>query len=133
VLVGGYHRPPGSILIVEQPEIHLHPKAQAEVGTFLAGVVDRGVQVFAETHSEHLLLRIQSHVAAGDLAADDVNVFSVFSDEETKRKICLRIPVGEDGFFTEEWPRGFFPERLAEARRLSMLAHQHSAGGDRHV
>ncbi|MHC4610100.1 MAG: AAA family ATPase, partial [Planctomycetota bacterium] len=41
VLVGGYHRPPGSILIVEQPEIHLHPKAQAEVGTFLAGVVDR--------------------------------------------------------------------------------------------
>jgi predicted ATPase len=58
VLVAGYFRPRNSILIIEQPEIHLHPKAQAELGTLLCDLHKRDIQLFIETHSEHLLIRL---------------------------------------------------------------------------
>ena len=122
ILVAGYYLPTGSVLIVEQPEIHLHPRAEAEVGTFLCEVAKRGVQLLIETHSEHLLLRLQSHVASGDLSPEDVNVFYLYSDTEAEKKQCKRIPLGTDGFFKEEWPKGFFPERLQEAKRLARFS-----------
>jgi len=122
ILVAGYYLPSESILVVAQPEMHLHPKAQAEVGTFLCEVAKRGVQLFVETHSEHLLLRLQSHVASGELTPEDVNVFYIYPDEQQHKKICHRIPLGKDGFFIEDWPRGFFPERLEEAKKLAKFS-----------
>jgi len=122
ILVAGYYLPSKSILIIAQPEIHLHPKAEAEVGTFLSEVIKRDIQIFVETHSEHMLLRLQSHVASGELSPQDVNVFYVYSDAQSRRKHCRRIPLGKDGFFLEEWPRGFFPERLEEAKRLAKFS-----------
>lgn len=122
ILVAGYHIPEFSKLIIEQPEIHLHPKAEAEVGTFLYDISKRNIQIFVETHSEHLLLRLQSYVAAKKLAASDINVFYVYSDKGSK--ICQILPIGEDGYFSKEWPRGFFPERLEEARNIAKLTSQ---------
>lgn len=119
ILVSGYSIKSNSILMMEQPELHLHPKAQAEIGTFLLDVANRDVQIFVETHSEHLLLRLQSHVAAGDLSKDDISVFYVYSDREKRNKVCKLMPIGKDGFYTEKWPRGFFPERLEEAKRIA--------------
>lgn len=117
ILVAGYTVPEGSKLIIEQPEIHLHPNAEAEVGSFIYDVSKRNVQVFVETHSEHLLLRLQSYVAAKKLSPKDINVFFVYSNE--KEKVCKRIPISEDGYFSEDWPLGFFPERLREAKRIA--------------
>lgn len=121
VLVAGLTAEKDRILAVEQPEIHLHPKSQAELGSFFCDVAKKGVQLILETHSEHLLLRIQSHVAAGDLSPEDVHVF--YFDHENiegkERKVVRRIPLGEDGLFQAKWPKGFFPERLAEAKRLA--------------
>lgn len=122
ILVAGYQLDAGRTLAIAQPEIHLHPKAEAEIGTFLCDVASRDIQVFAETHGVHLMLRLQSHVAAGDLSPDDVNVFCIYSDKRTKKKMCRRIPMGPDGFFQEEWPRGFFTERLDEAKRLAKFS-----------
>jgi len=122
ILVAGYYLPSESILIVAEPEMHLHPKAQAEVGTFLCEVAKRGVQLFVETHSEHLLLRLQSRVASGELTPEDVNVFYIYPDEQQHKKIYHRIPLGEDGFFIEDWPGGFFPERLEEAKKLAKFS-----------
>jgi len=122
ILVAGYYLPSESILIVEEPEIHLHPKAQAEVGTFLCEVAKRGIQLFVETHSEHLMLRLQSHVASGALTPKDVNVFYIYPDEQQGKKLYQRIPLGKDGFFVEDWPRGFFPEGLEEAERLAKFS-----------
>lgn len=102
ILVAGYNIPSKSSLILAQPEIHLHPKAEAEVGTFLCEIAKRDVQLFVETHSEHLLLRLQSHVAAGDLSPQDVSVFYVYPDSRIGKKLCRRIPLGEDGFFAED-------------------------------
>ena len=125
VLVAGFHVREGGIFIVQEPEIHLHPKAQAELGSLFKVLHKRGIQLIIETHSEHLLLRLQSHVRKGDIKAKDVNVYYV--DPAAKRrkkkgKTVTRIEIGEDGYFTKEWPRGFFPERLREAERLAGLS-----------
>ncbi len=123
ILVAGYHLPQESTLILAQPEIHLHPKAEAEVGTFLYEVAKRGIQLFVETHSEHLLLRLQSHVASGELLPQDINVFYIYSDTDRHEKRIKVLPLGKDGFFVDDWPRGFFPERLEEAKRLAKFSN----------
>ncbi|MFC1901367.1 DUF3696 domain-containing protein [Chloroflexota bacterium] len=119
ILVAGYFIPTNSTFIIEEPEIHLHPRAQSEIGTFLYEISQKGVQIFVETHSEHLLLRLQRHIASGKLSPKDVNVFYVYSEEQKKNKIAKLIPIGKDGYFTEEWPHGFFPERLREAENIA--------------
>jgi predicted ATPase len=121
ILVAGFNLMGGRILIVEEPEIHLHPKAQAELGSLFKSLYKKDIQLFIETHSEHLLLRLQSHVARGDIDANDVNVFYIDPAGKGKGKEVTRIPLGKDGYFEEQWPKGFFPERLQEAERLAGL------------
>jgi AAA15 family ATPase/GTPase len=65
---------PGQLVYIEQPEIHLHPKAQMAMAQILADAANRGVRVVAETHSALLLLGIQSLVAEGKLSADKVKL-----------------------------------------------------------
>ncbi len=55
--------PPGSLILLEQPELHLHPRAQAALGDLLILAAQRGMQVVIETHSEHLLLRLRRRLA----------------------------------------------------------------------
>lgn len=122
VLIAGFNVGKGGIFIIEEPEIHLHPKAQAELGGLFCGLYKRGIQLLIETHSEHMLLRMQSHIARGTIKAEDVNVFYIDPAGKGKRKMIHQIPVGEDGYFVEDWPKGFFPERLKEAERLAGLS-----------
>lgn len=122
ILVAGYFIPKNGTFIIEEPEIHLHPKAQAEIGTFLKEVSKNDVQILVETHSEHLLLRLQSHIASGELSPEDVNVFYIYTEEKNKRKIEKLIPIAKDGYFSEDWPKGFFPERLNEAKKIAKYA-----------
>ncbi len=126
IIVAGLNRNKGDLLIMQQPEIHLHPKAQAGLGSFINTVAQKGVQIILETHSEHLLLRVQSHIASGELKPDDVFVYyfdSEINPEDNKqRKVVHRISFNENGLFRDKWPKGFFPERLNEARRLAKLS-----------
>ena len=117
VVVGGYNSSPGSIFMVEQPEIHLHPRAQAELGDFFLQLYEKGVQCVVETHSEHLMMRLQRHVARGAISPDHVVVNYVNPSEYGKS--VLRLPLNEDGIFTMDWPQGFFEERLQEATELA--------------
>jgi len=120
ILVAGYNLDEGDILLVQEPEIHLHPKAQAELGTFFYELAKEGIQTIVETHSEHMLLRLQAHVADKecDLKPEDVNIYYVYLDKDNKRKI-KKLELGEDGFFKDEWPHGFFPERYNEAKKIA--------------
>lgn len=120
VLVSGLNLSEGRAMIVEQPELHLHPRAQAELGTFFKEIAVKGNQVFIETHSEHLLLRLQSHVARGDLSPRDINVFYVGAKEKGGKSTTF-LPLDKDGYFTKDWPEGFFPERLEEAKRIAII------------
>jgi len=124
ILVAGYFIPKNSTFIIEEPEIHLHPKAQSEIGTFLRDISHKNVQIFVETHSEHLLLRLQRHIASGELRPEDVSVFYVYSEEKEKSKIEKLIPIGLDGYFAQEWPQGFFPERLIEAEQIAKQSYR---------
>lgn len=70
VLIQGFSSSPGTILILEQPEIHLHPRAQAELGDMLLAISRRGVRLLVETHSEHLLLRLRRRMAESQLGQE---------------------------------------------------------------
>ena len=124
ILVAGYTAQEGSILLMEQPELHLHPKAEAEIGSFLKDVAKKkDVQLVIESHGVHLLLRLQRHVAAGDIKPEDINVFFVYPDEKKKkRKLLKQLPLDKEGYFLKKWPKGFFPERLNESRELAKLS-----------
>ena len=66
VLILCSYAPEGSILILEHPEAHLHPKVQSELADVLIDVVkNRNVQIILESHSEHLLLRLMRRIAGG--------------------------------------------------------------------
>jgi predicted ATPase len=119
VLAGGYALRSGSTYMVEEPEIHLHPRAQAELGSFFYELYSNGVYSLVETHSEYLILRLQQYVAQGLLAPKDLRVIYVYPSPKGKKAIPLLLD--EKGYFLDEWPEGFFPERLEEAKRLSRL------------
>jgi predicted ATPase len=117
VLVAGFNLKSGGTLLVEQPEIHLHPRAQAELGSFLCQLHSRRVQTIVETHSEHLVLRLQQNVANGVIPPEDVIFYYVHAKGGRKR--AVKMILDDDGRFLGEWPEGFFPERLEEAKRLA--------------
>lgn len=64
----------GNIIIIENPEAHLHPRGQAEMGKLIAETVARGVQVFVETHSDHVINGIRVSVKKGVVKPEDVNI-----------------------------------------------------------
>jgi hypothetical protein len=102
------------IISIEQPEVHVHPKLQADLGDLLVKAIERKNQFIVETHSEHLVLRLQRLVREKEIKPEDVSIIYVsrgFDGAEARR---LRLD--EDGYFIDEWPNGFFPERLRELR-----------------
>ena len=123
VLVSAYASN-NELLAIEQPEIHLHPALQAELGdVFLQSALAGGGNTFlVETHSEHLLLRIMRRMRetnAGDLPAgvpevrpEDVMVLFVESDGP--QSIIREMPLNERGELVKAWPGGFFEEGLRE-------------------
>jgi len=99
---------------IEQPEVHIHPRLQADIGDLLAATIQepRGHRYIVETHSEHLVLRMQRLVREGQLTPDDVSILYVSRGQNGSRVERLRLD--EDGDFMDDWPGGFFPERLRE-------------------
>lgn len=100
------------IISIEQPEVHIHPRLQADLGDLLIESVSRRNQFLIETHSEHLVLRLMRRVREGKLNKDQVSILYVARDEEGASVYPLRLD--EDGDFIDDWPDGFFPERLNE-------------------
>jgi hypothetical protein len=104
----------GKLLAMEQPEIHLHPALQAELGDVFieAALGDRKNTFILETHSEHLILRLMRRIREGKLNPSDIGVVFVEPLAHGSRFIELRID--EEGDFIDEWPGGFFEESFHE-------------------
>ncbi len=105
-----------SVIIVEQPEIHLHPAMQADLADLVVESIQpggRANQVVLETHSENLMLRVQRRIREGILDAGDVAVIYVDQDPEG-RAVVRELRIDEAGEFIDEWPNGFFVERFDE-------------------
>lgn len=124
VLVAGIKHTRESIgspmLIVQEPEIHLHPNAQAELGTFFASVAKYPGQIFLETHSDSLVLRIARHVALGDLSPSDVRIYYVRGPDSPDS--IFEMQIDESGSFRPDWPVDFFPQRQIESFELARVA-----------
>jgi hypothetical protein len=118
LVVQAFHSPPGSIIFLEQPEIHLNPRLQCQLSNLFACIARSRKTVVVETHSEHLVLRLRVLIAEGKLKPDDVALYYV--EREGARSSVRQIPIKEDGFIeSSQWPRGFFEESLVEALRLA--------------
>lgn len=105
-----------SVICIEQPETHLHPRLQARLADLLIDatrVEDRANQVVVETHSEHLMLRLQRRIREGDLDPQDLCVLYVDQDEAGAARVH-RLRLDDGGDFIDEWPDGFFDERMIE-------------------
>ncbi len=99
---------------MEQPEIHLHPRLQAELGTLFAKCIGKPFQnrFIIETHSHHLMLRIQRLIRKGMLKSSDVSV--IYVDKGESGSTCLELRLDEEGEFIDRWPNGFFEEGFEE-------------------
>jgi len=105
-----------SVICVEQPEIHLHPALQAQLADLLiesTAEEGRANQFLVETHSEHLVLRLQRRIREGSLSQDRVNVIYVDQAEGGNTR-CSLLRLDKNGDFLDQWPNGFFDERLDE-------------------
>lgn len=112
------------ILAVEQPELHIHPAIQCNLGDLLAAqaIKDESRTMLLETHSEHLVLRMLRRVrenAEGVLPSDAAPLtpchLSVLWVEQENGVVRIKaIPVNAQGDFDEQWPKGFFEERANE-------------------
>jgi len=102
-----------AVLIIENPEAHLHPGAQSRMGKFLQLVASSGVQVIVETHSEHIIdgIRVQA-ACQRETDSIQINYFTVSDNVEIKT-----IHVNEDGELSE-WPEGFFDQKSLDLRDL---------------
>jgi predicted ATPase len=96
---------PGQLLYIEQPEIHLHPRAQFALAQLLAAAAERGVHVVVETHSSTLLLGVQALVAESRLAAELVKLHW-FERKADGHTVVTSADLDEAGRFGD-WPEDF--------------------------
>ena len=107
----------GATVLIEEPEIHLHPKAQADLAEVLAETAKADdKQVIMTTHSEHIAGRLLTLVAEKRLTTDELAIYSFDKDNETGECSAIEIGVTELGQ-TEGGLTGFFDTNLAEMDR----------------
>ncbi len=104
--------PEGSTVILEQPEIHLHPLAQANLAdVIINAAMHRRVQVILESHSEHLLLRLQRRVAEEAVSADEIKLY--FCDAREGASKLRPLDLDLFGQITN-WPQSFMGDAFGE-------------------
>lgn len=112
VLVLCYYTPENSTIILEQPEIHLHPKVQSDLADVLIDVVkNRNVQIILESHSGLLLHRLQRRIAEEQIAAEDTALYFCQINDGTSE--IERLKVDEYGNISN-WPRDFFGDDIGD-------------------
>ena len=105
VLVAVIAAEPGRLVYIEQPELHLHPRAQVALARVLADAAKRGVRVVAETHSSLLLLGVQTLVAEGDLSPELVKLHWFSRDKNGVTEVSS-VDLDEAGAYGD-WPMDF--------------------------
>lgn len=112
-----------SLIAIEQPELHVHPALQTELADlFIQSAKERGNRFFIETHSEHLILRVMRRIrettrnslpeGKHPIKPEDVAILYVQPGESGS--VVQELRIDEQGRFLDNWPQGFFEERLDE-------------------
>jgi len=120
VLTLCYYVPERSTIIMEQPEIHLHPAVQAGLAdVFIDAIKSRRIQIILESHSEHLLRRLQRRMAEEKLSPDDTALY--FAKMDNGRSVLERLEVDLFGNI-RNWPESFFGDELGDLVRMTEAA-----------
>jgi predicted ATPase len=131
ILIMGLLSPPNSLLIIEQPELHLHPYVQARLGDFFMGLAKCKKQCLIETHSENLVSQLRLHVVeAGGLEKSDCIVYFVDQDEGGATTF-EKIEISPNGNILN-WPDGFFDETMLQEDRITAESVRKRAREARH-
>jgi predicted ATPase len=117
ILVRGLLAPADGTLVVEQPELHLHPALQVRIADFFLAMASIGKQVIIETHSEHLVNAIR--VKAAEDTTNELHKLCkiYFLSTESEKPQVRDLSVQADGSLNE-WPECFFGEALTLSGRL---------------
>jgi len=108
-----------TVIIIEEPESHLHPYAHAQLAQLFFDSIlsDKNKRYLFETHSQNFVLRMRRLVAEGKLKPEDIALYYVDYDEDENVSKLEKIKVNEDGS-VEKWPEGVFGETVLETRAI---------------
>lgn len=113
IIIESFYAPSDSVILIEQPEIHLHPKAQSILGDlFIKATKENNRTFIVETHSEHMLSRVRRRIAENKINASDIAIY-YFKPTPEGTKI-QRVTLNDQGQY-ESFPEGFFEEDVIEA------------------
>lgn len=126
VLVECFYAPANSIILMEQPEIHLHPRAQAFLADVMIDVInaredgkDRNIQLLIETHSEHFLRRLQRRIAEDAVRQEQVAAYFADVSRTPAKLEELRLDMYGN---IENWPKDFFGDEMEDITEQSRAA-----------
>jgi predicted ATPase len=115
-----YYAPEGSTLLLEQPEIHLHPVVQAGLAdVFVDAARNRNIQIILESHSEHLLRRLQRRVAEEAMKPEDAALYFCSMEKGESHLTPLHLDIFGN---IENWPEDFFGDEFGEIAAMSQAA-----------
>ena len=127
VLVLCYYVPEGSIVLLEQPEIHLHPSVQSGLAdVFVDAVENRNIQIILESHSEHLLMRLQRRIAEQKLSPEKVALYFSRPGPDGSELTPLELDLYGQ---INNWPQGFFGDEFSEMAAITKAAMQRKGAG----
>jgi predicted ATPase len=108
---------PGSLVLLEQPELHLHPAVQQRLGDFLLACARSGRQLLVETHSEYLIARLRFRAVEDrtDRTRDQFTV--VFAKRDDRGRTRFESAFA-NRYGAIDWPPGFFDQSQEESRRI---------------
>ena len=126
VLVQCFYAPEGSIILMEQPEIHLHPSAQSALADVMIDVInsrengnDRNIQLVIETHSEHFLRRLQRRIAEDAISQEEVSVYFANNSKTPATLEPLQIDIFGN---IKNWPENFFGDEMGDITEQAKAA-----------
>lgn len=126
VLVQCFYAPAGSIILMEQPEIHLHPSAQSALADVMIDVInsrengnDRNIQLVIETHSEHFLRRLQRRIAEDAISQEEVSVYFANNSKTPATLEPLQIDIFGN---IKNWPENFFGDEMGDITEQAKAA-----------
>lgn len=115
IVVQGLLLPPGGIMIVEDPEAHMHPAVQAAMVDFFTEMAKQGKRFIIETHSDHVVTRIRRRVAEG-LSKDMINL--TFVEQGTHGSDYIHCELDKNGVFVDRLPKGFLDVQDQDFRAI---------------
>lgn len=122
ILVEGLTLGRGSTLILEQPEIHLHPKMQMDIADFLIMIAQQGKNLIVETHSDHIINRIVRRAVEDESLREMIGIYFVEKDQNGNSRLS-EVQIHED-LGIDEAPQGFFDQYASETELILQAGYR---------